>query len=126
MQKFWVLIPLLLPLMGCNKDDINRLLNGSAARSATGTESRILYNSGAEATQSEIERLHYLAPGQSTQAMHSVLGSPDSVDATGDYYYTPEGGMVKVPYDNNGKWTGDLQAVTVPQWQVSPDPGTQP
>lgn len=126
MNRFWLLvpvIPMLLPLAACKDDGLKQLLNGS---SATASNERTPYVDGSTATQAEVDRLGQFAPGQSTGAMHSVLGSPDSFNASADFYRTGDGSMIEVPYNSDGRWTGEIRKAEAPTWQASPYPGVQP
>lgn len=123
MSKILVLVPLLLPLAACGEQDLNRLLNGSAAV-ATNKE-RISYVPGGEATPEEVTRSRYYAPGQSTGAMRDIFGSPDSFDADYDYYYKPDGTMLAVQYNSKGQWTGNLYSGPRPEVPPSSYPGAQ-
>ncbi|WP_219904614.1 hypothetical protein [Stenomitos frigidus] len=54
-----------------------------------------------------------------------MIGFPDSYTREADYYWTAAGGMVKIPYDSAGKWTGEIETVEAPKWVASPYPGAR-
>lgn len=120
--KFALLL-LLLPMAACKDDSLSNFLNGGSANAKS---DRTAYIPGSTATQAELNRLQNYATGQSTFAMHDVLGPPDSTTPTADYYRDPSGNsLVVVPYDAEGKWTGTIESIPAPQWQPSPYPGAQ-
>lgn len=122
-QRLAAVSILLFVASACKDDSLSNLLNGNSANASS---DRTPYIPGATATQAEINRLQNYAPGQSTGAMHDVLGSPDSTTPGADYYYSPDGqSMVVVPYNAAGNWTGKIESVPAPQWQPSPYPGAQ-
>lgn len=122
-KRLILLLVLVLPLAACNDDSLSNFLNGGSASAKSDRQS---YIPGSTATQAEINRLQYYAPGQSTGAMHDVLGSPDSTTPQADYYYAPDrNSMVVVPYDAAGNWTGKVESAPAPVWQPSPYPGAQ-